>query len=279
MANNPVIKTLLYESIFNSSFGKEELWKFLISEKQISRVEFEDFLKDPKIKLNKNGKYYLGNKKTQERKTNGTKLQKAINAAQILSVIPSVNFIGISGSLALNTASENDDIDFFVITKSNTIWTTRLFCVILMKALGLYRQDRNFKNKICLNMFISRLDFKKDRQDLYNAFEISQIYPLVDKKNTYKEFISANSWIDKYLPNARGQNNMQRIKNIKNNFALKTLFRLILFLGFEQFAKFAQLLLMKKRTLETVSSELLAFHPIDFREQILTKYEILLKDY
>src|SRR6185295_5358176 len=164
MANNPVIDTLLYESIFSSSFNKKNLWKFLISEKKISKEKFEGFIADSRILYNnKTHEFYLKNKKVSDKKRNSKKIEKAVKAAHILSFIPSINFIGISGSLALDKASESDDIDFFIISKENTIWTTRFFAVISMKALGLYRDSRNFQDKICLNMFVSKLSFPVER--------------------------------------------------------------------------------------------------------------------
>ena len=43
-AQKAILTTLLYSDIFSFPLTKDELWKFLISEKKISREEFEKAL-------------------------------------------------------------------------------------------------------------------------------------------------------------------------------------------------------------------------------------------
>src|SRR5690606_32960483 len=128
-------------------------------------------------------------------------------AADILKTIPSLLFIGISGSLAVKNVKREDDIDFFIISQGKYIWLTRLQCILLLSkhAVRRTRTDIHEKDKICLNMFVSdtSLSFKKATQDLYLAHEIAQLEPIFSRNNTYQKFISQNGWVRSFLPNMK----------------------------------------------------------------------------
>lgn len=282
MRSNPVLRTLIYESLFEFPLYKEEIWKFLISNKKITKNKFEEYLKDKNVKLSKKTGFYFLDKESvvrmrlKRKKISLKKIIIARKAAKIISLIPSISFVGISGSLALHSAKENDDIDFFIICDKNTIWSSRFLSVIFMKILGIYRNDKISKNKICLNMFVSKFEFPKDRQDLYNAFEISQILPLFQRNKSYGVFLRENGWINKFLPNATGENLKLKVNLASNLVILSFLFELLRITEFERFARFIQLSIMKKITNEIVSDSLFAFHPRDFRQEIMRKYEGLI---
>src|SRR5581483_4533970 len=59
------------------------------------------------------------------------KLQFAKKIVWLLSKIPTVELIGVSGSVGVGNADRNADIDLFIITSENFLWTTRLLCVLL----------------------------------------------------------------------------------------------------------------------------------------------------
>ncbi len=204
-----IIKTLLYADIFDYPLKPEEVWQWLIWEKKElpSKLNFEKALSDfKKIK----GLYSLNDKRElvilrkQREKYSAKKFIKARKISRIAGIIPLVKFVGITGALAMENAKEDDDIDFLIITASGWLWTTRFLITILLNLLGVRRkpQDKVFKDKICLNLFLEEdhLGFKK--QNLFLAHEISQVRPLVDKNKTYQRFLAANKWVKNYLPNA-----------------------------------------------------------------------------
>ncbi|MFI5164799.1 MAG: hypothetical protein ACHQHP_06090, partial [Bacteroidia bacterium] len=106
---------------------------------------------------------------------------------------------------------------------------------------------------------------------LYTAHEIAQIMPLVNRDNTYEQFLSANKWVLQYLPNAYRSIQFEG-KKIKK---AQSIFRML-----EYIAKKVQVLYMKRKiTREYISDTMLAFHPVDYRTRVLQEYEKRVKKY
>lgn len=282
-----VIKTVLYSDIFDYPLSSSEIWRFLVSSKKIPKKDFDKVLANIKEPLMfKDGWYFIKGResivrtRTKRKKESEKKIIRAKKIAHVLSFIPSVLFIGISGGLSVKNADKKDDIDFFLLTKKGTLWSTRAVMLLVLELLGLRRKrgEENAKDKICLNMIVeeSSMGFDKDRQDLYTAREISQMMPLFERENTYVKFMKANKWVEKYLPNSfdiktsRYQNVKTKGKNIAS-FLLST----------PNFvAREIQMRLIKRhKTSEQVKSDFAAFHPYDYKSFILKEYNKRLKKF
>ena len=271
-----ILQTLAYFDIFNYPTTFKELYRFLpfkISEKKLkeSLINFE--------KVGKKGKYYflkksgkaIANRKEREFFSK-KKFSIAKKICSILSIIPTVYLIGISGALAMNNCKENDDIDLFLITKRKTIWSTRLLVLLILQFLGKRRKknEKNTKNKICVNLFLDEdnLYLSKRRQNLYGAHEIVQMVPLFERKNAYNRFIIANGWIFSFLPNASPK---KVFMSKKDNF-----FGLVIQI-IEPLSMFVQKKYMREITKEEVSNNILAFHPIDYQSKVIQSHKKKLK--
>lgn len=290
-AEKAVIKTLVYSNIFKFPLSYDELWRFLISPKPVSKKLLTETLNNKSQNFTvKNGWHYLSYRerlidiRLQRSNESSKKLTDAKKIVLYLSLVPTVYLVGISGALAMKNAGEQDDIDLFVITKSNTIWITRLILTLILQVFGA-RRNRSTKhaaNTVCLNMFIdeSVMAFPINRRDLYTAHEIVQMKPLFDRGNTYQKFLGANLWVKEFLPNSI-DTKILRYKDIKKKKLLSILVSqyLNIFLVFFEFiAKTIQLWYMKgHKTNETVNDHLLAFHPLDYKEIVLKEYKKRLK--
>lgn len=286
MQNNPVLRTLIYESIFNFPLRESEIWNFLISDRKISKKSFSKLLKDKNIRYDKKTKlYYLKGKEESIRKRIKTekigarKLILARNVSSSLSKIPTIKLIGVSGSLALGGCEAEDDIDLFIVCRKNTVWTTRFFAVAYLKLKRIYREKKSYKDKICLNMIMDGYKFSQNRRDLYTAFEIAKLRPIFSRKKAHDAMIRSNDWIRKFMPNVSPKHYADGIDDNRSERFIDVLFYILEKLKFEKFAKFAQLFYMKKITNEEVSDNILAFHPRDFRKEILQKFEVLNREY
>lgn len=199
--------------------------------------------------------------------------------AALLAKIPTVQFIGVSGGLALLNADREDDIDFFIVTKKNTVWTTRLFVVLFLELIGKRRRRGTAKvsDSICVNMFLDeqKMQLPKEWRDLYLAHEVVQVLPLFSRQNTYEKFLLLNNWVDAFLPHAvdRGTTKNYTRNNVENLFSV-VLCGILQRYAFEHAAKKLQQWYMSKhRTREVVSDTILAFHPIDYRGNTLKAFE------
>lgn len=271
-----ILKTLVYADIFDYPLIKEEIWRFFICEKPVSQKELEKFL----VSFDSShGFYYLKkrehiiSKRKIKEKESQKKLQIAKRIASLLGFIPSVLLIGVSGNLSMKNAEKKDDIDIFVITKSGTLWGTRLLLVLFLKILGKHRgkQDRHVENKICINMLIDEtaMAIPSYRRNLYTAHEVVQMKPIFERHNMYNKFIAANAWVRKFLPNTLEMKKVRYEDRKVNNIFL-----------LEWIAKKVQLWYMKKNiTTEVVSDTILAFHPMDYTGVVLRKYNERVKQY
>lgn len=314
--NSAILSTLIYSDIFDYPLTKEELWKYLISKENIPRKLFNTviagqsvtktlpYISSSLVKQTGSfvclrvgelkgwvtifpffclrGREHIIQKRIEREKISEKKIIIAKKYAKVLSVIPTVQLIGISGSLSMKNADQKDDVDFFIITKKRTIWLTRLLILLLLQVIGRRRKrtDAYNANKICVNLLFdeSDLHFSKERQNLYTAHEIVQMKPLFIRATTYSGFLFANKWITEFLPNVleiateRQSDRATTRKYTKNRFV-----------AFVEFiAKHLQLAYMRKhRTKEIITDTILAFHPEDKKDKVLgdfnKKIELLSK--
>jgi len=233
-----------------------------------------------------NVKYFLERQKTSQKKLNGRLFRLYI---RLLSLFPQIKLIGLSGTMAMMNAKDEDDIDLFIITAQNRLFTGRFMAVILAKLLGIYRQRKNkcymlhvscYMNKLCLNLFFDERklevpDFKKTE---YVAHEVLQMKPLIVREGIYHQFLAANRWVYDFYPNAsRSISNIknQKLKtHIKNQKYISYLICIfdILFLIFNIIQDWIELLIRKfqlyfikkHQTSEIITNHQLWFHPQDF---------------
>jgi hypothetical protein len=188
--------------------------------------------------------------------------------------------------------SENDDIDFFIICRSGTLWTTRFFSILLLEVFGRRRRpgDNNFKDKICLNMLVDEegMAVPELEQDIYTAQEIGNLKVLWEREGSYRRFLEANNWIykiSKLKAPACSRLERQRLAGRQNSkLQPKTVnlltinYQLSAVNLFEVFFRWLQLKYMSgRRTREKIEPHRLMFHPKDKRAWVLSKYHKLLR--
>ncbi len=278
-----ILKTVLYSDIFDYPLTSYQIWKYLISSRKFKRASFDSVLKNIGSPISTTrGLYFTEGKENiikeaiKRKKESGKKFVQVYKISRIISFIPFVLFIGVSGGLSMNNAEKKDDIDIFVITKENSIWITRFLIIIILKILGKHRgrRDEKVADKICLNMLIDEkhLSFNSKKQNLYTAHEIVQMVPIFDRNKIHNKFLSKNMWVKKFLQNSIETKNLKIKRNYKNNNLFINLF--------ENFAKLIQLIYLRRhRTIEAISEGWLAFHPLDYNKKIDDAYISRLKQY
>ncbi len=284
--NKILLETICYSDIFDYPLSRDNIMRFIIGEK-LNKESIEKslltLLTRKKISRKK-GYYFLkGRKKIvdifkEKEIINIKKNAKAKKIISILQHIPTVMLIGISGSLAMENAKESDDIDLFIISKSNTIWTTRFLVVLVLQILGVKRGRKSLraKNRICANMFLdeSNLTLPLTKQNLYTAHEVLQMKPVFIRDNMYQKFLFKNIWVKKFLPQSVKIENQKIVYNKTSNFYINALPVV------EAFIKSLQKIYMKKhRTSELITPTMLAFHPNDMQETVLSKFAKRIKKY
>lgn len=270
-----IYKTLAYSDLFAYPLTGKQLFSFLGI--PIRGADFLEVAKKIPHVMYKNTIYYFLPRRGDivipaiaKKKISLAKIQLAKKIAHLLSYIPTVQFVGITGSLALLHADKKSDIDLFIITKEQTVWLTRLCVYALLMLLGVKRNTKSHTNGFCANLFLDETDLSFPN-NLYTAHEIAQVMPLLNKNKTYEKFLLVNKWVQHYFPNLIFPKE-KRGKKIKKSFSF--------FSPFEYILRSLQLWYMRKKvTRETLTPSRIAFHPIDYQTVILTAYEKKIKKY
>lgn len=119
--------------------------------------------------------------------------------AHCLSRLPYVRMVAICGSLAVDNADQDGDIDVFCIAAPGRLWWVQVAAMLL-------RRRRAFASHgVCPNYFLSLEDLRLQDHDLYAAREVVQAVPLTGS-DAYERFVAANDWLQRYLPNAAASN-------------------------------------------------------------------------
>lgn len=132
------------------------------------------------------------------------KIKIARQFARIFALFPSVLTIYLVNSIGPYNLRDNSDIDFFIITKKNRIWLSRLFCAGLAKILHKRPNQKTKRDKICLSFYLSEdnLDLSKlklEASDPYFDYWERNLYLLFDKKGgAHERLIKENNLEDFY---------------------------------------------------------------------------------
>jgi hypothetical protein len=205
-----VFLTLAYSSCFSFALTEQEIIQrlpkapnqLLLSENKIKRA-LKKLLHKGLIQNNRQY-FYLDEKDLANRKKRAKfviERQTRVNEFIILAKrIPFVCAIILTGSTAVNNAQRDDDLDFMIICKKNTLWISRFLLIILTK-INNKRPNQNSKNAWCFNIFLdeSSLTLDKNRRSLYEAYEILQMIFVFDRANYQEKFLNANQWLKNYL--------------------------------------------------------------------------------
>lgn len=125
-------------------------------------------------------------------------LPRAIRYGVRLAHLPFVEFVALTGSLAMqNPHSINDDFDYLLVSRPGRVWLTRLFAVVGVRLARLWGVE------LCPNYVLSSADLRQHRQDLYIAHELLQMIPIAGFA-TYVALRQSNPWAVAFLPNAQG---------------------------------------------------------------------------
>lgn len=130
------------------------------------------------------------------------KIESVLGYIRLIKWLPQLKLIAFSGSLSMSNTSEEDDIDLFIITATNRIWTVRF--ILLCIAFVTKRRGRFNLNKICLNLFFDEngLEIPDSKKNEYIAHELFQMRSIVNKQMTFEKLLMNNSWAFAFFPNS-----------------------------------------------------------------------------
>lgn len=160
------------------------------------------------------------------------KFKRALKAAWWFSRLPWIKLVCLANQIGAHNLRVEGDIDFFIVTKANRLWLSRLLLAGTLKILNLRPRAGKSQDTFCLSFWISEnhLDLKKFRlnnqkntpppclagrqadlpldkgeedkeQDLYFTYWLASLTPLFDAGNNYQNLLANNPWLQAILPN------------------------------------------------------------------------------
>lgn len=118
---------------------------------------------------------------------------------QVLSRVPWVWGVALTGSSAMANAPAGADVDVLIVTAPQRLWLTRAVVLFLS---WWYRQRG--KNGWCFNLWLepSELALAPEKQGIYEAYELWQCQWLFDRASWRKAWLAQNHWFTGFLPAA-----------------------------------------------------------------------------
>jgi len=213
-----VLATLAYSGVFSWPLGVDEIVLRAINHPKDSSVltnsEVETalrFLKKKQRVREKDGLWAVGRhaqedqflQRVQQQHSVKKKWQEAQQAVELLQKNQWIEAIYVTGSLAVNTAAPDSDIDFMLITSPRRLWLTRLWVIFQSWRHGKRRSfAHEEKNSWCFNLWLTThtLQLEPNQRSLYTAYEVCQAVCVFDRRGRVEgNFLRANAWVSLYL--------------------------------------------------------------------------------
>jgi hypothetical protein len=124
-----------------------------------------------------------------------TMLAEMAGPLNLVTRMPFVRLVALSGSLAHLNASDDADLDLFVITCPGRVWTVAVATLLIARLRG-------WRKRLCLNYVISERALWIAPADLFSANQIVHLQPITGN-DAYRRFLEANHFVERFYPNFR----------------------------------------------------------------------------
>lgn len=120
-------------------------------------------------------------------------LDRDRNVLAMVSSIPFVRMVALSGSLAHLNAEGSADLDLFVITAPSRVWSVTLAVLVIARLLG-------WRRRLCLNYVVSERAMAIAPRDLFSANQIIHLRPITGHR-VFERFVKTNAFVRDFYPN------------------------------------------------------------------------------
>jgi hypothetical protein len=112
---------------------------------------------------------------------------------RLIAVMPYVRMVALSGSIAHLNLAGDGDLDLFIVTRGEHVWSVTVAAILLAKLLGRRRT-------LCANFVLSDAALALGPQDLFTASQIIHLKPIVGD-DLFRRLLRANPFVARFYPN------------------------------------------------------------------------------
>lgn len=120
-------------------------------------------------------------------------LRRDRGVLSLISRMPFVRMVALSGSLAHLNAEGSADLDLFVITAPNRVWSVTVTALVISRLMG-------WRRRLCLNYVVSENAMRVAPEDLFSANQIIHLKPIVGEQ-VFERFVATNDFVRDFYPN------------------------------------------------------------------------------
>lgn len=197
-----ILDTVVYADVFDYPLTLPEIHRYLTgvntARQDITELLVSGFL------LQQVGEYYtlpgreaiVSMRKHREREA--ARLWRAARFyGGVITRLPFVRMVAVTGSLAMNNVEANADIDYLIVTVPGRLWSCRLLVLVVARIAALHGFS------LCPNFLLTQNALDISGHSLYAAHEFTQMVPLSGTE-IYEQMRTLNPWVKDFLPNADG---------------------------------------------------------------------------
>jgi len=284
-----ILKTICWFSVFGRPISRFEVWKWLLEPSRsydlaevLRCIDLSPWVKERIVE--RDGYCLLREQEQQSEYMIQTrsfhyvdavqKYQKLKRAASYIRLFSGVRFVAAVNSIAWFDTGKESDIDLYIVTKPNRIWSTRFWTVAPFLLFG-RRPGATTEDPFCFSFFATTkmlaLDSLRLKEgDHYLAFWLKSLVPIFDAENFLGTIRQQNIWADRMLPHVslrpihrQHQPSVPRIFSIPSFGLSEFVYR---FISRRRFPKHIR----ERANLDStivISDEMLKFHEKDRRAE------------
>lgn len=212
MYHKEIFATIMLAHYFESAFSRDQVYRYLRVRMERERFdEAVEALKCRDIIFERGGNLFTRDLEAslrERRRWSRDLFLRHKRYLTLISRIPWVKYLALTGANAFESCREQDDIDLFLITQKDRLWICYLALVLFSKAL-------RKRGVLCINYLVDEDNLHIRQQDYYTAVQIMQMAPLLENDFS-RRLIESNHWIFRFLPNARAGVEAERFYSLSN---------------------------------------------------------------
>jgi hypothetical protein len=199
-----ILRTVVYADLFDYPLTVPEVYRYLAG-RAASLAAVQDAVQDGLLsrqRLVRNrgyvtlpGRASIVETRLYREAVSARMWRKGKRYGRAIASLPFVRLVAVTGTLAVNNAEPEQDIDYLIVSAPRRVWLTRL-SILVFVYLG-----RLEKLTICPNYVLGSDSLSQFEPSFFAAHELAQMIPIFGL-DTYQELLRANAWVRRYLPNA-----------------------------------------------------------------------------